>query len=180
MIFPELDLLWNILIDIALGLAAIYFLTFLVNIIFVISFHGMMKRDNRGVRVAMSTKLDILKKYESVFASKKIALSEKTKTSLKYLDTEDFLEAQKEEFETSRVEMDNAEIEIMKLVSANKKKFSDQDSVLLESLLMDLNKSLNLTILSYNADVLGYNYWIRFAPYRYIFMLFRAKPKKTI
>ena len=70
--FPELELGWNIAILIILGLLALYLLLFVAVISVVSSFRRMMKRDNKSVRVAMSAKLDLMKKFQEIIEKKKI------------------------------------------------------------------------------------------------------------
>lgn len=180
MLFPELDLIWNILILVGLALVALYILALVINIIFIFSFSKMMRRDNRGIRVGMSAKLDILKKFQEVIEGKKIKLSDDCKHSLKYLDTEDFLEAQKDEFLESRDQLNACEMELNKVISENKKLVVNDEIELLQSLLSDVNESIRASVMAYNADVQGYNYWVKFAPCRFIFKIFGLKPKKTI
>lgn len=180
MIFPELELGWNIAIIVSISIVSLYLLLFITNLIFIGSFSSMMRRDNRGIRVSMSAKLDILKKFQDVFSEKKIKLSEETLHSLKYLDTEDFLQAQKEEFELAREELTSCESEIKRLIDENNKLIKIEEIDLLLSLLKDINESLKTLTMAYNADVLGYNYWVKFPPCRFLLFLFRYKQKKTI
>ena len=152
----------------------------IMDIIFVLSFGAMIKRDNHGVRVALSTKLDIMKKFKEIFDEKKIKLTEETNHSIRYLDSEDFLEAQKEEFEIARKELNAVESEIREVLKSEKKLSKMDEIQVLLTLLNDVNESLRNSTIAYNADILGYNYWVRFGPWRYIFLLFRIKLKKTI
>ncbi len=180
MLFPELELFWNITILILLGLVAVYLLLLITVITFVISFGGMMRRDNRGVRVAMSAKLDLLKQFQQAIEKKKIKLSDESLHSLKYLDTEDFLEVQKDEFLQSRDELNEVELEIKSVLSDNKKLLNNDEIKLLDALLRDLNESLKISTAMYNADVLGYNFWINFAPTKFLFIILRKKTKRVI
>ena len=178
--FPELELGWNIAILIILGLLALYLLLFVAVISVVSSFRRMMKRDNKSVRVAMSAKLDLMKKFQEIIEKKKIKLSESCLHSLKYLDTEDFLDVQKDEFGQSRDELVAVELEIKSVVSDNKKLFNNSEIQLLDALLKDLNESLKTSVAMYNSDVLGYNYWIAFAPYKFFFYITGHRQKRVI
>ena len=170
----------NIVILILLILLALYILLLVVNLVFVISFRNMMKRDNRGIRVSLSAKLDILRKAQEVILANGIKISETCSHSLKYLDTEDFLEVQKEEFFTSTAELEMVEKEITGILRSSRKLTKDNEVELIKSLLKDVNESLKTSVMAYNADVLGYNYWIRFTPCKFIFLIFKTKIKKTI
>lgn len=171
---------WNILIFVLLILVALYLLTLIVNIVFVVSFKNMMVRDNRGIRVSLSAKLDILRKAQEVIVTNGLRITEKCAHSLRYLDSEDFFEAQTEDFLKSTEELAMVEKEISGILFSSRKLAKNDEVELIKSLLKDVNESLKASTMAYNADVLGYNYWIRFTPCKFIFMLFKTKIKKTI
>ncbi len=171
---------WNILIFILLILVAVYLLLLVVNIVFVISFSNMMRRDNRGIRVSLSAKLDILRKAQEVILANDIKITEKCSHSLRYLDSEDFYEAQTEDFTNSTEELAMVEKEIGGILFSSRKLAGNDEVELIKSLLKDINESLKTSIMAYNADVLGYNYWIRFTPCKFVFIIFKTKIKKTI
>lgn len=171
---------WNILIFVLLILIALYLLTLIVNIVFVVSFKNMMARDNRGIRVSLSAKLDILRKAQEVILTNGLKITEKCSHSLRYLDSEDFFEAQTEDFVKSTEELAMVEKEISGILFSSRKLAKNDEVELIKSLLKDVNESLKTSTMAYNADVLGYNYWIRFTPCKFIFILFKAKLKKTI
>ena len=180
MIFLELFEGWGILIFILLILVAVYLGLLVVNLIFVISFGNMMKRDNRGIRVSLSAKLDILRKAQEVILANGLKLTEKCTHSLRYLDSEDFFEAQLDDFFTATEELTMVEKEISGILFSSRKLSNNDEVELIKSLLKDVNESLKTSVMAYNADVLGYNYWIRFTPCKFIFILFKTKLKRTI
>ena len=180
MLFPNLSQTWNIIILIILILVAVYLLILITNLVFVFSFGKMMRRDNRGIRVALSAKLDILVKSKEIIEANGIKISEKTAHSLKYLDSEDFLEVQKDEFVQAHEELNEAEKEVSNILYSSRKLSGNDEVELLKSLLKDINDSLRTSVMAYNADVLGYNYWVRFGPCLFIFLMFKVKLKKTI
>ena len=180
MIFPNLSQTWNIIILILLILVGLYILTLIVNLVMVFSFKNMMRRENKGIRVGLSTKLDILRKCQEVILADNIKISEKCTHSLRYLDSEDFLEVQKDVFLESTTELAEVEKEITNILFNSRKLTKSDEVELLKSLLKDVNESLRYTMMGYNADVLGYNYWVRFTPCCFIFLMFKVKLKKTI
>lgn len=180
MILLELFKGWGILIFILLILVGLYLLTLVVNLIFVISFGKMMRRDNRGIRVSLSAKLDILRKAQEVILANGLKISDECSHSLRYLDSEDFFEAQTEDFTNSTNELAMVEKEISGILFSSRKLAKNDEVDLIKSLLKDVNESLKTSTMAYNADVLGYNYWIRFTPCKFIFILFKTKIKKTI
>ena len=180
MILLDLFKDWGILIFVLLILVALFLLMLVINLVFVVSFGNMMRRDNKGIRVALSAKLDILRKAQEVITANGLKLTDKCTHSLKYLDSEDFLEAQKEEFTTSTQELAEVEKEVSGILFSSRKLAKNDEVELIKSLLKDVNESLKTSVMAYNADVLGYNYWVRFTPCKFIFLMFKVKLKKTI
>ena len=180
MLFPNLNTTWNVLILVLIILVGAYLLLIIFNLVFVFSFTKMMRRDNRGIRVSLSAKLDILKKCQEVILANEIRISEKCNHSLRYLDSEDFLEVQKEEFSAATEELSQVEKEISGILFSSRKLAKNDEVELLKSLLKDVNESLKTSVMAYNADVLGYNYWVRFGPCKYIYLILKIKLKKTI
>ena len=139
-----------------------------------------MKKDSRAIRVAMSTKLDILKKCQGVMEETKIKMSEECYTKLRYLDTEDFLKVETEDFDNSRADLSFVENEIRGYVTTKRKLLKNEQAEILRLLLNDINESLKTSIVNYNSDLLGYNYWVKFPLYRLIFKLFKVHTYKFI
>ena len=109
-----------------------------------------------------------------------IKMTDSCQHSLKYLDSEDFYEIQKDEFFKSTEEMMMVEKEITAILFTNKKLADNDEVSLLLSLLKDVNESLRVLYMSYNADVLGFNYWIAFPPSGFVFRLLKVKRKRNI
>ena len=180
MIFLDLFEGWGILIFVLLILVAIYLFLLVLNIVFVISFGNMMRMHNRGIRVSLSAKLDILRKAQEVILTNGLKITEKCAHSLRYLDSEDFFEAQTDDFVTATQELAEVEKEISGILFSSRKLAKNDEVELIKSLLKDVNESLKTSVMAYNADVLGYNYWIRFTPCKFFFILLKTKIKKTI
>ena len=125
-------------------------------------------------------KLDILKNAQEVILANELKITEKFAHRLRYLDSEDFFEAQTEDFTKATEELSMVEKEIGGILFSSRKLAKNDEVELIRSLLKDINESLKTSTMAYNADVLGYNYWIRFTPCKFIFILFKTKLKKTI
>ncbi len=180
MLFSNLSTTWNIVILIILGLFALYLIGYIFVATLVGSYRKQMRKDNRGIRVAMSTKLDILRKCQAVMETNKIKMSDECYKKLRYLDTEDFLQVQTDDFDSGRADLNFVENEIRGYVTTKRKLLKNEETEILRLLLQDINESLKTSIVAYNSDVLGYNYWVRFPLYRFIFIIFKCNPYKTI
>ena len=180
MLFPNLSQTWNIIILILLGLVAIYLIGFGLVVFLVSSYRNKMKKDNRAIRVAMSTKLDILRKCQGVMEATKIKMSEECYIKLRYLDTEDFLQVQTEDFDKSRADLAFVENEIRGYVTTKRKLLKNDQAEILRLLLNDINESLKTSIVNYNSDLLGYNFWVKYPLYRWIFKIFKVHTYKFI
>ena len=180
MLFPELSVTWNVVILILLGLLALYLLGFFFVLSLVGRYRSKMRKDNRGIRVAMSTKLDILRKCQAVMETSKIKMSDECFTKLRYLDSEDFLKVHSDDFLKSREDLSFVENEIRGYLTTKRKLLKNEEVEILRLLLDDINDSLKTSITTYNSDVLGYNFWVRFSLYKFIFIIFKTHPYETI
>ncbi len=140
----------------------------------------MLRRDSKAVRVSLSGKLDSLRKLQDLLLAKEIKLSEQTTHSLRYLDPEDFVHVDSDDCNKAREELTYIEAEVKRVLADKNELQKETEIAILISLINETNNSLKFAIMSYNADVLGYNYWVRFAPYIYLYLMFRVKLKKTI
>ena len=57
---------------------------------------------------------------------------------------------------------------------------NNDEYILIKENIKQLDSVYRSNVIMYNADVLGYNYWIRFLPFRYLWLLFRLKLKDFI
>ena len=69
---------------------------------------------------------------------------------------------------------------ILKPLLDSEKLINNPEFELAKSNITEQDRIYHRYVAMYNADILGFNYWIRFWPWRYIFILLDIKTKEII
>ena len=172
---------WLFITLIVVGsLIGLWILLFIVNLIFVGSFSAIFKGHKKAIVVILYTKLDNMKKLYSILEKSGIKLDSKVKDALYDIGTTDFNEPGNELFEKSKNALSYVKDEIMFASNEHPELSSNQEFVQNRKNVNELDTQYRNNVVMYNADVLGYNYWIRFLPCRFIFKMFKVKKKQII
>ncbi len=159
--------------------AGIYVLLLIINFIFVMSFRSIMKKHDRALSVLITTKIDNLFSLISFLEKNELNMdkNEEFKAKLTAISKPD---AEIELFVKNRNDLTYIYQSIISVVSKNSQLLNDSEYTFLKGNIDEIDRNLQFNVMAYNSDVLGYNYWIRFLPCRYIFLLLRVKEKETI
>ena len=158
----------------------IWLLCLIVNLIFVGSFSSIFKKHRKTIPVILYTKLDNLKSIISIFNQSGVVFDNRLLALLNDIDQNDFIDPASEIFEKSKNTLSYLKDELFFVASTHPELNGDDEFVQLKQNILDCDNLYRNTVLMYNADVLGYNYWIRFFPCRFIFLLFKVKQKEII
>lgn len=166
---------WLLVLTIIVG---VYLLLIAVNAIFVTSFFVIMRKHDRAIAIILKSKLDNLKDLIKILDGYNAEISQElrelcSKTS-DYLLGKDRLD----NVEEVKKNLSYLKSELYTLIE--EKNYSDDKIELISETITQLDSVYRTNVIMYNADVLGYNYWIRFLPCRYIWLLFRTKEKDLI
>ena len=162
------------------GLLALWILLLIVNLIFVSSFNAIFKKHRKALTVIIYTKFENMNKLFSVLNHNGIKYDNRLNALLSDIDTKTFDDPATPQFEKSKNSLAYLKDEIMFVANQNEElkeniEYQQVKKNIEESDLMYRN---NVTM--YNADVLGYNYWINFLPCRFVFKMFKVKRKEII
>ena len=163
-----------IVISIILGL---YLLTILVDVIFVLSFSSIMKKHDNAIKILINSKNDILRRIKERLEENNVYIDEELKNRISAISFHKNLQLESEGFTSMKNELSFVE---GKLLSYAQEMKDDEMIIRLKSDLVQLNMAYRSNVIMYNADVLGYNYWIRFLPTRYIYLILKTKDKNLI
>ena len=78
------------------------------------------------------------------------------------------------------VESYDAFLKLENQIHDAKELINDPDFLQAKNNVLESDAIYRNNVTMYNADVLGYNYWIRFFPCAFVFKLFRVKKKEII
>ena len=169
---------WLIAIIIVAGL---YVLLLIANTTFVISFYIIMNKHNRAIKIILKSKLDSLKElikkmtnnWGMEINNEDMHLLDESQTML---DEKDFIK----DCDEIKKNLSYINNELNSLCEENESIKNDDEYILIKENIKQLDSVYRSNVIMYNADVLGYNYWIRFLPFRYLWLLFRFKIKDLI
>ena len=162
-------------------IAGIYLSLLIVNIIFIISFYVIMNKHNRAFKIILKSKLDsikeLAKKMSAVWGMEiNNEYTHLLDESQNMLNEKDFLK----DCDTVKKNLSYINNDLSSMCEENEEVKNDDEYILIEENIKQLDSVYRTNVIMYNADVLGYNYWIRFLPFRYLWLLFRLKLKDFI
>ncbi len=147
---------------------------------FIAVFSRRIRRNQKALTIIIATKYSFLKKVFEI--SKKITgeLDENIEAALKYinlLNLEDPASAESRETVNKLTYLRNE----MDFIAKKDPLFLKHEEFLrAKQSVEEMDVVYQRAIASYNNDINGYNYWIRFLPYRWLFLLLRVKTKDII
>lgn len=152
----------------------------LVGLLFVLAFKSILKKHTKALKVVLYTKYDVTNKLIKLFIDAKINLDENLLNAFNKIKLEDFDKIDSTECLESRKSLSFLRDELLYIGSSNELIRKDNRFIEGKNSILELDKVYRNSIAMYNADVLGYNYWIMFLPYRFIYKLFKIKKKEII
>ena len=175
-----MELALIILRNIAIAIVGLYAVFLVIDIIFVVSFSSILSHHGRDLFLVLTNKKDNLDKLAMLINKHNIKVDKKQADALanfdlKVIETQDGEDAKKaRELLTSISEY------FMYVARDNDKVMNDPEFELISGNVEESEKLYRQHVVLYNADVLGYNFWISFFPTRFIYKILKLKPKDII
>ena len=175
-----MELALIILRNIAIAIVGLYAVFLVIDIIFVVSFSSILSHHGRDLFLVLTNKKDNLDKLAMLINKHNIKVDKKQADALanfdlKVIETQDGEDAKKaRELLTSISEY------FMYVARDNDKVMNDPEFELIFGNVEESEKLYRQHVVLYNADVLGYNFWISFFPTRFIYKILKLKPKDII
>lgn len=178
--FHSLDTWLNTLLTILVVIGGILLLLLILDLIFVGSFKTILKRHNKTMNVILMAKYDNIKTVMSVLDKLQFQVDPKMTSTLSAIDPKTFVEQDTPECKKAREDLTYLRSEIFYICRKNPSLEKDEEFVIAKNNILEMDTVYRSTVAMYNADALGYNYWIRFMPFRWVFLLFKVKQKELI
>ena len=157
------------------SILTIYLLLFVMNITFIKVFLKKFREHKHALNIALTEKYEVISALIDLANKNNVSLDENILNVYKEIKTIDFVS-----FETEVCDKSKNSLALLKqeVISACKNSLANQIEYenYVEQLNM-LDNQIRYLVVSYNADVIGYNYWIHFKPFRYVFYLMGVKEK---
>ena len=175
-----MELFLIILRNTAIVLAIIYILILIVSISFVWSFASIMSHHSHDITVILTNKRDNFIKLANLLSNSGVKLEKKQVDSLNNFDLKRIEKQDGEDAKLAREELTSLGEYYILTATANESSLNSEEYFHISSNINELEKVYRQHLMMYNADVLGYNFWINFFPTRFIFKILRFKKKDNI
>ena len=171
---------YEIVIIVVASIIGLWLLLFLVDLIFVLGFFRIFKKHKKAITVVLYTKLENMRKLFSVMKQSGIKIDDRLVKILNEVNENDFADPSSAEFDKSKNALSYLKDEIMFLANQYPDLNSNIDFIQAKNNISESDLIYRNNVTMYNADVLGYNYWISFVPCGFVFKLFKLKKKQII
>lgn len=175
-----MEMFWIVLRNIGIVVAIFYLVIVIVDVSFVLSFRSIMIGHDHDLFVIQANKKDMMEKLLEILRKHNVKCEKKQIDILTTFDVKRFEHQNGEEAKKAREELTSLCEYFLGLCRENNKVSQDQEFMAIESNLMENERVFRHHVTMYNADVLGYNFWIQFMPTRYIYLILRVKAKNLI
>ena len=175
-----MELFLIILRNTVIALAILYALVLIVGVTFVWSFASIMSHHNHDLTVILTNKRDNLIKLADLLNSSSIKIEKKKNDALRNFDLKRIENQDGEDAKNARDELTSLSDYFLGLAVDNQAALKHDEYQLISNNILELEKVYRHHIMMYNADVLGYNFWINFLPTRFIFKVLKFKRKDNI
>ena len=169
-----------ILRNTAIVIASIYLLLLIISISFVWSFSSILSHHNHDLTVILTNKRDNLMKLSSLLVSGGVKIDKKNLDALNNFDLKRIENQDGEDAKAARDELTSLSEYFLMMASSNEAALKQEEYFQILTNINELEKVYRDHLMMYNADVLGYNFWINFFPTRFVFKIFKLKKKDTI
>ena len=175
-----MELFLIILRNTAIVIVGIYVLLLIVTISFVWSFSSILSHHNHDLTVILTNKRDNLLKLSTLLTSGGVKLDKKNLDALNNFDLKRIENQDGEDAKAARDELTSLSEYFLMMATTNESVLNKEEYQQTLENINELEKVYRHHLMMYNADVLGYNFWINFFPTRFIFKMFRLKRKDNI
>ena len=169
-----------ILLNTFIATLIVFILLVIVDVSFVCSFSSIMKHHAHDLTVLLTTKRDNLVHLAELLAKSGVKLDKKKVESLNNFDLKRIEKQDGEDAKAAREELTSLNEYLLSICEENDIKNNDSEVQKVLANIMEVEKVYRHHLMMYNADVLGYNFWISFFPTRFIYIILKFKPKENI
>lgn len=172
---------WYEILIIVIGtLVFVYVLGFMANLGFVVVFRRKINEHKKAIIIVLTQKREALLSLIEIMEKNELPIDPKYYSLLKDIDIRIFEEFYSQEAKKSRETLSYARQELIGFANKNASFQKNGEFKLSAALINSLDEQFRYLAATYNADVIGYNYWIKFKPYAYIFLLNKNEKKDLI
>ena len=176
----RMELFLLILRNTAIALVGTYLVFVLLDVIFVISFSSILSQHDHDLSLNLTNKKDNLDKLVALLNKHGVKLEKKKVEDLANFDLKAIEHQDGEEAKSARDLLTSLSEYFLYAARENEKVTNDPEFEEIANNIDEQEKIYRQHLVLYNADVLGYNFWISFFLTRYIYKILKRKTKDII
>lgn len=169
-----------VLFIVFMSLLIAYILGFLINLAFVNVFLKKFYEHNHALNIILVQKHELISFLMNLIKKYNFEIDEQLVSLFNSIDIKDYEVIGSEKSETARNNIALLKQELLGISKGLEDLLKNSEYKNIVSSLAMVDNQIRYLIVSYNADVIGYNYWINFKPYKYIFILSGVRKKEII
>ena len=175
-----MKLFLTICLNIVIAISLIYLLIVIIDVTFVISFSSIMKHHAHDLTVILTNKRDDIEKLAEAMTRNGVKLERKKIEKLVNFDTKRLEIRDDDDSKAAREELTSLNEYVLSMFEQKSFKNKEAECQKIVDNIYELEKVYRQHLMMYNADVLGYNFWIEFFPTAFIYIVLRFKKKENI
>lgn len=170
----------NITLSVVIYIVGLFLLLFIANLIFALWFKNILAKHSKSMTVTLNAKYDNIQKLFSLMKKLNVKIDQKYIETLESIDINDFRDQSTPECKKAREKLTYLREEAIFLARNQIKLEKNNEFITAKNNVLEMDTVYRNIVACYNADVLGYNYWIRFLPFRWFWKLIKVKTKDLI
>ena len=158
----------------------LYLLLVIMDVVFVLMFRRIFIKHNKALEVFLHYKYDNIKKLLTILDKYNVRIGDKYLRMFDEINPDCFSNQESKMCLEARVSLSMLRDELVYLAEQNERLSKHGEIRQAKNNITEMDANYRNLIAMYNADVLGFNYWISFLPTRYIYLLFKVQSKQII
>ena len=169
-----------IVLIVFLSILALFLILVAMDVGFVLSFKRLFKVHTKAMILFLNMKYDNIKSLADVMIKNGVNVDKGIIAQLNDIHREDFDQVEGKACKKAQEILTYTKDELLYIARGLKNLHKHNEFKAAIENVSSLDNQYRSTIATYNADVLGYNYWISFWPTRWIWKIFKFKSKTLI
>lgn len=151
-----------------------------VDVTFILIFKKIFAKHNAALGLMLHVKYDNTKKLIDCLNKNNVHIPYKYIETINNIKTESFINQELPECLDARNDLAYLRNELVLLTNSSDALSKNLELKRAKDAIVEMDANYRTLVAMYNADVLGYNYWINFLPTKYIKYIFKLKEKQII
>lgn len=169
-----------IVLIVCLSILTLFLILCIMDIVFVMSFNKLFATHTKSMILFLNMKYDNIKKLLELMIAYKVKVDRNLVIALNDIHREDFDHIESKACVKAQNILTYTKDELLYIARGLSDIRKHEEFKMAVENVSTLETQYRNTIASYNADVLGYNYWISFWPTRWIWKMFKIKKRNLM